>query len=150
MFEKSKKTMEKIYLLDTCIWRDFYENRFSKIGRPLGEYATNLFMKILKDKDKILFSDSLVYELKIHYNEESIKNMLNLLFLNKTLKRIETTREEHLEAKKLSREKNIPFMDCLNALQARNYKAIMISQDNHYFENLSDITKTTKPQNIKH
>ena len=75
--------------------------------------------------------------------------MLNLLFLSKILKRIEITKKEHLEAKKLSRERNIPFLDCLNAIQARNYKAIMISQDNHYFEKLSDITKTIKPQEIK-
>ena len=106
-------------------------------------------MKILKDKNKILFSEALIWELKIQYNEEGIKNMLNLLFLNKTLKRIETTKEEHLEAKKLSKERNIPIIDCLNALHARNYKAIMVSQDNHYFENLYDITKTIKPQDTK-
>jgi len=140
--------MKKIYLLDTCIWRDFYENRFSKIGRPLGEYATNLFMKILKDKDKILFSEALIWELRKDYEEKDINDMLNLLFLNNTLERIEITKEEHLKAKKLSQERNIPYIDCLNTIHARNHKVIMISQDNHYFKNLSDITKTTKPENI--
>ena len=47
------------YFLDTCIWRDFYEDRFGKTGRPLGKYASNLFMKILKNKDKIVFSESM-------------------------------------------------------------------------------------------
>ena len=42
----------KKYLLDTCIWRDFYEDRFSKINRPLGKYAHDLFMKIIKNKNK--------------------------------------------------------------------------------------------------
>ena len=140
--------MKKIYLLDTCIWRDFYENRFSKIGRPLGKYATRLFMKILKDKNKILFSEALILELKKDYEERDVNDMLNLLFLNKTLERIEITKEEHLEAKKLSQERNIPYIDCLNAIHARNYKAIMISQDDHYFKNLIDITKTIKPENI--
>ena len=140
--------MKRVYLLDTCIWRDFYENRFSKIGRPLGEYATRLFMKILKDKDKILFSKALILELKRDYGEKDVNDMLNLLFLNKTLERIEITKEEHLEAKKLSQERNIPYIDCLNAIHARNYKAIMISQDDHYFKNLIDITKTIKPEDI--
>jgi len=140
--------MKKIYLLDTCIWRDFYENRFSKIGRPLGKYATRLFMKILKDKNKILFSEALILELKKDYEERDVNDMLNLLFLNKTLERIEITKEEHLEAKKLSQERNIPYIDCLNAIHARNYKAIMVSQDDHYFKNLIDITKTIKPEDI--
>ena len=140
--------MKKIYLLDTCIWRDFYENRFSKIGRPLGKYATRLFMKILKDKNKILFSEALILELKKDYEEKDVNDMLNLLFLNKTLERIEITKEEHLEAKKLSQERNIPYIDCLNAIHARNYKAIMVSQDDHYFKNLIDITKTIKPEDI--
>ena len=140
--------MKRVYLLDTCIWRDFYENSFSKIGRPLGEYATRLFMKILRDKDKILFSEALILELKKDYEERDVNDMLNLLFLNKTLERIEITKEEHLEAKKLSQERNIPYIDCLNAIHARNYKAIMVSQDDHYFKNLIDITKTIKPEDI--
>src|SRR3989344_2091911 len=118
------------------------------IGRPLGEYATKLFMKILKDKDKILFSEALILELKRDYGEKDVNDMLNLLFLNKTLERIEITKEEHLEAKKLSQERNIPYIDCLNAIHARNHKAMMISQDDHYFKNLIDITKTIKPENI--
>ena len=124
------------------------ENRFSKIGRPLGKYATRLFMKILKDKNKILFSEALILELKKDYEERDVNDMLNLLFLNKTLERIEITKEEHLEAKKLSQERNIPYIDCLNAIHARNHKAMMISQDDHYFKNLIDITKTIKPENI--
>ena len=139
---------EKIYLLDTCIWRDFYENRFSKVGRPLGKYATDLFMNILKNKDKILFSEALIWELKKDYEEKDVNHMLNLLFLNKTLVRIEITKEEYLEAKKLSQLRNIPFIDCLNAIQARNHKAIMVSQDDHYLKNLTDIIKTMKPEDI--
>ncbi|MBN2368106.1 hypothetical protein JXC34_03730, partial [Candidatus Woesearchaeota archaeon] len=62
--------MKKKYFLDTCIWRDFYENRFGQGGRPLGKYATDLFMKIMKKKDQILFSKSLVMELKRDYGEQ--------------------------------------------------------------------------------
>jgi predicted nucleic acid-binding protein len=136
------------YLVDTCVWRDFYEDRFSKSCRPLGKYATELFTKILKRKDKILFSESLIWELKKDYDEQAVNDMLNLLFLSNVLIRIDITKEEHLDAKKISKERNIPYVDCLNAIHARNHKAIMISQDEHYIENLSDITKTIKPENI--
>ena len=118
------------------------------VRKAIREYATKLFMKILKDKDKILFSEALILELKRDYGEKDVNDMLNLLFLNKTLERIEIIKEEHLEAKKLSQERNIPYIDCLNAIHARNHKAMMISQDDHYFKNLIDITKTIKPENI--
>lgn len=140
--------MAEKYFIDTCIWRDFYEDRFSKSGRPLGKSATNLFMKILKRKDKILFSESLIWELKKDYDEQEINDMLNLLFINDVLARIDITKEEHLEAKKLSQEREIPYVDCLNAIQARNHKAIMISQDTHYIEYLADIIKTIKPEDV--
>ena len=136
------------YFIDTCIWRDFYENRYSKSGRPLGKYATNLFMKILKKDDKILFSESLIWELKKDDNEQEINNMLNLLLINKVLIRIDISKEEHLEAKEISQKRNIPYVDCLNVIQAKNHKAIMISQDIHYIKNLADIIKTIKPEDI--
>ena len=140
---------EKLYLIDTCIWRDFYENRFGKSGRPIGKYAIDLFISILKNKDNILFSMALVWELKKDYDEKYINDMLNLLFINKTLLRIEITKEEYKEAKKLSEERNIPFIDCLNAIQAKNHKAIMVSRDEHFINNLSDIIKSVKPEDIK-
>ncbi len=77
--------MAEKYILDTCIWRDFYEDRFSKSGKPFGKYATDLFMKILKNKDNIFFSESLIRELKRDYGKEDINDMLNLLVFNKIL-----------------------------------------------------------------
>ncbi|MFH2028959.1 MAG: hypothetical protein ABIJ08_07490 [Nanoarchaeota archaeon] len=139
---------EKYYLIDTCIWRDFYENRTSKIGRPLGSYASHLFQTILKNKDKVYYSDSLVWELKKRYSEEEIKDLLNVLFLTKTLIKIEIKNEEHLEAKKLAQERNIPYVDCLNAIHARNYSAILVSQDPHILKELDDIALVIRPENI--
>ena len=130
------------------MWRDFYENRFSRIGRPLGEYATNLFMKILKNKDKIYFSEALILELKKAYPKEDTSDMLNLLFLNKILIRIEIKKEEHLETKKLSLERNISYVDCLNVTHARNYDILLVSQDPYCFEDLKDIAKVVKPEQI--
>ncbi len=140
--------MEKKYWLDTCIWRDFYEDRFSKAGNPLGEYATNAFMKILKKRDKILFSESLTRELSRDYGEKDINDMLNLLFMGGTLIRVEITKEEYQEARELSEKRKLPFVDCLNAVQARNHNAVVVSQDEHFTKNLSDIVEVIKPQEL--
>lgn len=138
--------MNKKYWFDTCTWRDFYEDRFSKVGNPLGQYATNAFMKVMKNKDLILFSESLVRELKKDYDEKDINDMLNVLFLSRILISIPITKEEHFEAKSLSQKRNLPYIDCLNAVQARNNKAIMVSQDLHLTKDLIDIVKVIKPQ----
>lgn len=105
-------------------------------------------MKILKNKDIILFSKSLIWELKKDYGEEIINKLLNILFFSGTLIEVEIKKEEYMEAKKLSKEKGIPFIDCLNAVQARNNNAVIISQDEHFRKHLLDIAKTIKPQDL--
>lgn len=136
------------YLLDTCIWRDFYEDRFSNKGRYLGQSAHDLFMKIIKNNDKIYFSVSLVKELSIKYNDKEIFDMLNILFFTNSLIKIEVTKTEINEAKIISKKRNLPFTDCLCAVQARNHKAILVSQDKHILINLSDIAITKRPEDI--
>jgi len=140
--------MVKKYIVDTCIWRDFYQNRFSKSGNPLGKYATGFFMKILKNKDIILFSEALIWELKKHYSETEIDHMLMLLVVSRVLFRIKIARSEDLEARKLSIERKIPYTDCLNAVQARNQGAFLVSQDKHILVSLADIAQTVRPQDI--
>lgn len=140
-----KSLMTKRCWIDTCIWRDFYEDRFSKIGNHLGEYATKFFMKVLKNKDKILFSESLVWELKKHHTIGEINNMLNIFVFAKVLIRVDIKAEEVQEAKELSQKRNAPFTDCLIAVQARNNNAIVVSQDRHFFKDLMDIVKAVRP-----
>ncbi len=133
------------YLLDTCIWRDFYENRKNKADLPIGKSATALFIKIIKNQDYILFSEALIWELRKGYYDPEINDMLNLLFTNKILTKIEITKEDYREARRLSKERNLPFVDCLNAIQARNHKAFLVTRDIHYFNQLSDIITAMKP-----
>lgn len=140
--------MAKTYYLDTCVWRDFFEDRLGRSGKPLGGYAAQLFLKILKDKDSILFSESLIWELKKRYTLEEIQQIMSLLFHTQVLKRISTTKEEFLEAKNLARNRNLPLIDCLQVIQARNHDAVMVSQDKHIIECLKDIVKTIRPEQI--
>ncbi len=133
------------YLLDTCVWRDFYEDRHG-FGKPLGKYAAELIMKILARKDEILFSDQLIWELRRDYDMDKIEEMISSLFFIGALVRIEITKEEKEEAQKLSNMRSLPFIDCLYAVQSRNHDAVMISQDKHFIVGLNDIVKTFRPQ----
>ena len=110
--------------------------------------AAALIIKITKTKNVIIFSETLFWELKKDYSLIEVENMLNFLFIVGVLKKIEITKEEYAEAKILAEKKNVPFVDCLNAIQARNHAAIMISRDKHFFENLSNIVETKKPEDI--
>lgn len=136
------------YLLDTCVWRDFYENRYSKKGNPLGQYAANLFMKIIGQKDTVLFSEALIKELNKDYKLEEIYRMLWFFDALGILVQIPITPEEYFTGMKLKEERNIPLIDCLYAIHARNHNATLITQDEHFFRNLSDIIKAKRPQDI--
>ena len=134
------------YLLDTCIWRDFYEDRFGPRGRPLGSYASKLFLSILKRGDEILFSLSITKELS--WDAGHIDEFLGFVSALGILRFVETSDAQVGEAVQLSRERRIPFVDCLNAVQSRDEKAVLISQDKHILRDLSDVAETKSPQEI--
>lgn len=125
----------KKYYLDTCIWRDFYENRKSIKGNPLGAYAHDLIMKIILRKDKIIISKAIFWELSKDYTEQDIQNMFQLLFLNKILIHAKIMENESSEAKQLSQERNLPKLDCLYAVQSRNHNAQLVTQNRHFLQN---------------
>ncbi len=137
----------KKYYFDTCIWRDFYENRYGVRGRPLGEYAGKLIRRIIHKKETLYFSDLIIRELKNEYGEEEITQMFNLLYASNILKKVEMTQEEYEKAKILASERNIPTSDALHAILAANNDAILISQDNH-LQKMKDIAEVKKPEEI--
>ena len=139
--------MQKIYLIDTCVWRDYFEERISKIGNRLGDHASKLLLDILSKNDKVIYSDSLIWELKKDYTQDEITSMFSFLLAVGKIEKIEITKEEISQAKKLGDERDLPLVDCLNALQARNHDAILISQDKD-FEKLLDICEFKRPQDI--
>ena len=74
------------YYIDTCIWRDFYENRF--FNKPIGDYAAKLFAMIIKRRYTIIYSEIIVRELLKRYTKEEIMTLFNLLLINKILIRV--------------------------------------------------------------
>lgn len=71
--------MAERYLIDTCVWRDYLEERTGPGGRPLGRYAAKLFEKIIKEGSTIVFSISLIWELKKDYPMQNIESTLLIL-----------------------------------------------------------------------
>ena len=135
-----------IYYIDTCIWRDYYENREDKF-RPLGEWALELFKKIKEKKGKIIYSDFVEQELLAHYDKSIIANIFSSFSEEKIIEKVEANRHQIAESKKISKEKNLAFGDVLHAVLARDKKAIVVSRD-HHFEQLQDIVKTNKPEEL--
>jgi len=137
--------MKKIYYLDTSIWLDFFEQR-DEPNLPKGEWAQILLEKIIEDDDKILYSDSTIFELKasgysihdIHTMFKSIKSVL--LFTRATKKQLG-------KAKDISAKRKIPKRDALHALISRDYNATIVTLDKH-FQKILDITKSKTPKEL--
>ena len=136
------------YWVDTCIWRDFYEDRISDNGIDLSSYASDVFTKIILKKDKIIYSEALIWELRKRYTNNEINELLGLLLQNGILIRIPIIEDDKSKARTLSKQRGIPFSDCLIAVQAKRNNAIVISQDKHLIYNLSDTVRAIRPNEI--
>jgi len=135
------------YYFDTCIWRDFYENRYGPKGRPLGIIAGRLTAKIMNKKHQICYSDLIIKELKTEYSEDKISDMLTVLMLSKRLRKIEITREDYAKAREIAKIKPVPLSDIIHAILAKKVGAILVSQDNHY-SLLRNLVNFKKPEEL--
>ncbi len=134
-----------LYLIDTSIWVDLYEDRTGYGGEPLGDYAFKLLGMIRANRNKIIITDFIIRELEVNYSIEQIKGMMAPF--EDILQRIVSSEKQRSESKKISEERNIPRGDALHAIMARDCSAMMISRDNH-FRQLKDISEHYKPEEI--
>ena len=124
---------------------DFFENR-DEPNLPKGEWAHKLLNKIIKEDNKIVYSDLNLIELKTKgYSISEIRSMFN--DLKKVLIFVISSDLQRGKSKDLSAKRNIPKGDALHALIARDNKAILVTLD-HHFQKLLDITKPYKPQDF--
>jgi len=138
--------MVKKYYIDASIWIDYYENRSDRL-RPLGEWALRLFQGIIEDDDVVLYSDLLIEEIcNAGYEEGKVKEILGII-KSKNLVKIEPTEKQLKEARRLASKFSIPKGDAIHAILARDYNAILIYRDKHFYE-LHKITKIKKPEEV--
>lgn len=63
------------------------------------------------------------------------------------LKEVSYNSRQGAEARQLSKERGLPFADCLHSILARDNFAIMVARDKH-FELLTDIADIKKPEEL--
>ncbi len=134
------------YYVDTLIWRDYYENRKDRF-RPIGEWAFEFFKIAIKTDSLILYSDIIESELGKDYDSEEIKEILKIISTTGLLKQIKIFPTQFKEASILSKKRQVPFGDALNAILARDNNAVLVSRD-HHFEELRDIAVAKKPEEL--
>ncbi|MEK6934395.1 MAG: PIN domain-containing protein [Nanoarchaeota archaeon] len=138
--------MKTKFYIDPSIWRDYYENRSDRF-RPLGEWALKLINEIIENKNVIIYSDFVIEELKIKYNEEEINKILGIIGQRGLLLKVDISKAQLQEASILCKKRNVAFGDALHAILARDNKAIMITRDKHFLE-LLDIVEIKKPEDL--
>ncbi|MBN1376962.1 PIN domain-containing protein [Candidatus Woesearchaeota archaeon] len=138
--------MKNKYYIDTCIWRDYFENRKDKF-RPLGEWAFKLFKKIILNNEKVIYSEVVVEELLNYFNKEKIKEIFSIVKREGLLEKANITKDQIKEAKKLQFQRKTPFRDTLHSILARDNKSILVTRDKHFNE-LQNIVKIKKPEEL--
>ena len=130
------------YYLDTCIWLDLVEERHDDCMAAL------LFISQTAVEDSlVLFSDVHLWELKkLGFTKEEIANAFKTSSM-KNLRKVHLYREQVKEAGIISSRKEIPRMDVLHAILARDNDAIFVSRDRH-FTRLNDIVETKTPEEL--
>ncbi|MBU1203479.1 MAG: type II toxin-antitoxin system VapC family toxin [Nanoarchaeota archaeon] len=119
--------MDQKFYLDSSIWRDYYENRCDRF-RPLGEWALMLINKIIENKDYIVYSDLVIKELTIKYNEEEINNIFEIIAKRNLLLKVGISKFQVKEAAILCKKRKVSFGDALHAILSRDNKSILINK----------------------
>lgn len=137
--------MAENYYIDSCIWRDYFENRSDKF-RPLGDWAFSLIKLIIQENNLIIYSDLVEEELHEGFSEEDIKKIISIV-PKENLVKIESSSEQLKEAIQIAKKLRIPVKDTLHAILARDNDAIMVTRDKHFYE-LSGKVTIKKPEDL--
>ena len=133
---------EQNFYFDTSIWLDHYEKRGAH-----GESALQLILKIIHEDLVIFYSDIVVKELqKLSYSDYEINALFSIVKPDH-LRRVHTTKEQGIEARRLSLQRAVPFGDVLHAVLARDYNLRFVSRDKD-FQKLKDVTITKIPEEL--
>ncbi|MDP2749728.1 MAG: PIN domain-containing protein [Nanoarchaeota archaeon] len=114
------------YYLDTCIWRDYFEDRKDRF-RSLGEWALMLINKIIKEKGVFIISEHVLYELGKEYDEKQIYCIFKNIREHGAILSGFASKSQREEAYSLSREMELCFNDALHAVLARDNGAILVT-----------------------
>jgi len=115
------------YYIDTCIWRDYFENRSDRF-RPLGEWAHGFLNKALKNKDIIITSKMVRLELLDYFKEVDVERIFESY--EKLIVDIEIDKGIMSVAKEFRR--SLSHGDAIHAAIAKKHCAVFITRDKHF------------------
>ena len=132
------------YYIDTCIWRDYLENREDRF-RPLGQWALSLFQLIQENDEIILYSDIILDELRKRFSNAQINELF--VSFEKCVFKVKITATQAQEARLLNEIRKTGFADALHAVLARDNDAILVTRDEH-FSDLANVAHIKKPEDL--
>ncbi|MEK6848885.1 MAG: PIN domain-containing protein [Nanoarchaeota archaeon] len=135
--------MDKLFYLDTSIWLDIFEDR-DEAKFPKSQIARALLSKIIKEDDRILCSDMNLAELQdLGYTEYEFNELIKPF--EQAIIFVDTEEKVIGRAKDISQKRNIPHLDTIHSIIARDNRAILITWDKH-FQQLRDIVEPHTPR----
>jgi predicted nucleic acid-binding protein len=106
-----------------------------------------LFLKMICDKDTIIYSDLILKELTFDFDKKDLYTLFCILDSLGALKKVVISGSQYDEAKSVALRRCLPHPDVLHAIVARDDGAVLVSQDAH-FQRLRDLVVVRKPQEI--
>lgn len=137
--------MHPNYYVDTCIWRDYFEDRADGM-RPLGAFAFQFLDGCLQRNIPLITTDNVIRELRKYYSAHRINQVFQSYI--SIIRTVEVTKMDWDEAKRLSRTRVESHLeDILHAVVARNHGCILITRDKG-FDSLRDVIPVQKPEEV--
>jgi predicted nucleic acid-binding protein len=130
------------YYFDTSLWIDMVEKRGDH-----GEIAIQLMQKIILEESKVIVSTTVLRELgEFGYTAQDIKKILDAVPGENRLK-VQVSRVQFDEAKRLSRARNMSMGDAMHAIMARDTESILVTRDFH-FQKVKDVARSFLPEQL--
>ena len=131
------------FYVDTCIWRDYLENRTNLYG-SLAEHAFRFFRQCIIHQAIIVTSEIVEEELP-DLSPTKFYSVTKAIGLN--VQKATVTSQQIVEAEHVAYQKQLNYTDVLHAILARDNNAILITRDND-FEELGDLVTSQKPEQV--
>ena len=137
--------MQNRFYVDTCIWRDLFEERKGGLV-PLGEFAFLFFKNCVKYKCIIVISSFVLFELKKAFSQNDINSSLEPFLDVIEFVDISYNKIERLFLKQ-GNIIGVHNEDITHALIAKEFNCVLITRDKH-FDSLVGIVSVLAPEEV--
>jgi len=130
------------YYVDTCIWIDYWENRYDNL-RPLGEFAAN-FLSNLTETDIVYYSKLSIRELRKQYSIDIITSIFDIV--KDKLVFLETFENDVTYANTIIFSGLAHDADAMHIALAKRVGATLVTRDKEIL--FAGIVKAFKPEDL--